>query len=79
VQVVLFTDFSQIANEQALAPKDLPTAMTEEPSPSIVGPTGAALPPKPATPPKPPRPATAHPAAGHPATHPAAAHHPAAP
>jgi rod shape-determining protein MreC len=94
VQVLLFTDFGQIANEQALAPKDLPTAMTEEPSPSIVGPTGAAVPPKPATPPKPPKPATTHaapdhpaaahsaadhPAADHPAAHPAAAHHPATP
>jgi len=47
VQILLFTDFAQIANEEALAPKELPTAMTEEPSPSIVGPTGAA-PPKPA-------------------------------
>ena len=43
VQILLFTDFAQIANEQALAPKELPTAMTEEPSPSIVGPTGGAL------------------------------------
>jgi rod shape-determining protein MreC len=42
VQILLFTDFAQIANEQALAPKELPTAMTEEPSPSIVGPTGGA-------------------------------------
>jgi len=38
VQILLFTDFAQIANEQALAPKDLPTAMTEEPSQSIVAP-----------------------------------------
>ena len=44
VQILLFTDFAQIADEQALAPKELPTAMTEEPSPSIVGPTGGALP-----------------------------------
>jgi hypothetical protein len=43
VQILLFTDFAQIANEQALAPKELPSAMTEEPSPSIVGPTGGAL------------------------------------
>ena len=48
VQILLFTDFAQIADEQALAPKELPTAMTEEPSPSIVGPTGGAIPPKPA-------------------------------
>jgi rod shape-determining protein MreC len=46
VQILLFTDFAQIANEQALAPKELPTAMTEEPSPSIVGPTGGAVKPK---------------------------------
>jgi len=44
VQILLFTDFSQLANAQALAPKELPTAMTEEPSQSIVPPipvTGA--------------------------------------
>jgi rod shape-determining protein MreC len=41
VQILLFTDFAQIANEQALAPKELPTAMTEEPSQSIVAPTSA--------------------------------------
>ena len=38
VQILLFTDFSQLASEQALAPKELPTAMTEEPSPSIAPP-----------------------------------------
>jgi rod shape-determining protein MreC len=38
VQILLFTDFSQLANEQGLAPKELPTAMTEEPSQSIVAP-----------------------------------------
>jgi rod shape-determining protein MreC len=38
VQILLFTDFAQIANEQALAPKELPTAMTEEPSQSIIAP-----------------------------------------
>ena len=58
VQILLFTDFAQIANEQALAPKELPTAMTEEPSPSIVGPTGGAIPPKPGA----VRPAVAKPA-----------------
>jgi rod shape-determining protein MreC len=42
VQILLFTDFAQLADERALAPKELPTAMTEEPSPSIVGPTAAA-------------------------------------
>jgi rod shape-determining protein MreC len=42
VQILLFTDFAQIANERALAPKDLPTAMTEEPSQSIVAPTNSA-------------------------------------
>jgi rod shape-determining protein MreC len=39
VQILLFTDFAQLADEQALTPKDLPTAMTEEPSQSIVAPT----------------------------------------
>ena len=42
VQILLFTDFAQLVDERALAPKDLPTAMTEEPSPSIVGPTTSA-------------------------------------
>jgi rod shape-determining protein MreC len=41
VQILLFTDFSQLANEQGLSPKELPTAMTEEPSPSIVAPIPA--------------------------------------
>ncbi len=45
VQILLFTDFSQLAGEQSLGPKDLPTAMTEEPSPSIAPPIpGAAKP-----------------------------------
>jgi rod shape-determining protein MreC len=42
VQILLFTDFAQLVDERALAPKDLPTAMTEEPSPSIVGLTTSA-------------------------------------
>jgi rod shape-determining protein MreC len=42
VQILLFTDFAQIANERALAPKDLPTAMTEEPNQSIVAPGAGA-------------------------------------
>jgi rod shape-determining protein MreC len=42
VQILLFTDFSQLTNEQALAPKELPTAMTEEPSQSIVAPIPSA-------------------------------------
>ncbi len=42
VQILLFTDFAQLANEQALQPKELPTAMTEEPNPSIAPPTTAA-------------------------------------
>jgi rod shape-determining protein MreC len=44
VQILLFTDFSQLTGEQALTPKELPTAMTEEPSQSIAPPipvTGA--------------------------------------
>lgn len=47
VQILLFADFSQLANAQALAPKELPTAMTEEPSASIAPPTTSApVPPK---------------------------------
>ena len=38
VQILLFTDFAQLAGAQALTPKDLPTAMTEEPSQSIIAP-----------------------------------------
>ena len=47
VQILLFTDFGQIANELALTPKELPTAMTEEPSQSIIAPsaTNALAPP----------------------------------
>jgi rod shape-determining protein MreC len=41
VQILLFTDFAQLANERALTPKDLPTAMTEEPSQSIIAPSQA--------------------------------------
>jgi len=39
VQILLFTDFAQLTDERALTPKDLPTAMTEEPSQSILAPT----------------------------------------
>jgi rod shape-determining protein MreC len=47
VQILLFSDFSQLAVAQALAPKDLPSAMTEEPSASIAPPTTSApVPPK---------------------------------
>src|ERR1700761_8177164 len=42
VQILLFTDFAQLANEQRLAPKELPTAMTEEPSASIAPPVSGA-------------------------------------
>jgi rod shape-determining protein MreC len=42
VQILLFTDFSQLTNAPSLAPKDLPTAMTEEPSQSIAPPAPAA-------------------------------------
>jgi rod shape-determining protein MreC len=38
VQILLFKDFSQLVDEQKLAPKQLPTAMTEEASQSIIGP-----------------------------------------
>lgn len=38
LQVLLFTDFAQLVDEKALAPKELPTAMTEEPSQSIMAP-----------------------------------------
>lgn len=66
VQILLFTDFAQIAGEQALAPRDLPTAMTEEPAPSA--PAGGAQTPLPPTrraaapPPKPAPSAHARPA-----------------
>jgi rod shape-determining protein MreC len=46
VQILLFSDFAQLANAQALAPKDLPTAMTEEPSQSIAPATSAPVAPK---------------------------------
>ncbi len=63
VQILLFTNFSQIANAQALAPKDLPTAMTEEPSQSIVGPIAGPTSPKPASAsPEPAKPSPATPA-----------------
>jgi rod shape-determining protein MreC len=42
VQILLFKDFSQLVDDQALAPRQLPTAMTEEPSQSIVGAAPAA-------------------------------------
>ena len=38
VQILRFTDFSQLVNGQTLVPKELPTAMTEEPSQSIAPP-----------------------------------------
>ncbi|MHB8530870.1 MAG: rod shape-determining protein MreC, partial [Caulobacteraceae bacterium] len=42
VQILLFKDFSQLVQPGALAPRDLPSAMTEEPSQSIIGATPAA-------------------------------------
>jgi len=48
VQILLFTDFAQLANEQALQPKELPTAMTEEPAQSIIAPIPTAAANKPA-------------------------------
>ena len=48
VQILLFSDFAQLADAQALAPKELPTAMTEEPSPSIAPVTASATKPAPA-------------------------------
>ncbi|MFI4973019.1 MAG: rod shape-determining protein MreC [Caulobacterales bacterium] len=38
VQIMLFKDFSQLVDERTLEPQTLPTAMTEEPQQSIVGP-----------------------------------------
>ncbi|HWA62421.1 MAG TPA: rod shape-determining protein MreC, partial [Caulobacteraceae bacterium] len=38
VQILLFRDFSQIAKAAALKPTTLPSAMTEEPSESLLGP-----------------------------------------
>lgn len=89
VQILLFTDFSQLVDENALAAKNLPTAMTEEPSQSIVPPAPA----KPATPagiisgpdkpaaPSAAKAASAGKASSKSAAKPAAkaAHHPAAP
>ena len=60
VQILLFSDFSQLADAQALAPKDLPTAMTEEPSASIAPPTTSA--------PVPLKPAATKPGAAKPTT-----------
>jgi rod shape-determining protein MreC len=44
VQILLFKDFSQLVDENALSAKNLPTAMTEEPSQTIV-PAAPAKPP----------------------------------
>ncbi len=43
VQILLFKDFAQLADRATLAPKTLPSAMTEEPATSIIG-SGAATP-----------------------------------
>jgi len=61
VQILLFKDFSQLVNEAALAPRTLPTAMTEEQRQSILGPgaTPAARPGTPATAARPGTPAAA--------------------
>lgn len=53
VQILLFNDFSQLAASAALAPKTLPTAMTEAPAPTPTPEKGVA-----------PKPASAKPAAG---------------
>jgi rod shape-determining protein MreC len=80
VQILLFKDFSQLVNEQALAPKDLPTAMTDEPSQSILGAAPAA--PVPATTPAAGASSAAKPAiragAGHRGHSGKPAHHPSA-
>jgi rod shape-determining protein MreC len=70
VQILLFSDFSQLANAQALAPKELPTAMTEEPSASIAPPTTSAPVPSKTAPskPAPPKPASSKPASSKPAS-----------
>ena len=39
VQILLFTDFSQLVSQPTLSPKQLPSAMTEEPSQSIIAPS----------------------------------------
>jgi len=38
VQILLFRDFSQLVPAGALAPRELPSAMTEEPSATLIGP-----------------------------------------
>jgi rod shape-determining protein MreC len=75
VRILLFKDFSQLADQKALLTRSLPPVTTEDPDVSILGPaatakpqaqTGAATPAAPAaTPPKPSAPtsSTAPPAA----------------
>jgi rod shape-determining protein MreC len=51
VQILLFRDFSQLVAPGALAPRTLPSAMTEEASPTILGPAAAPAAKAPAPPP----------------------------
>jgi len=48
VQILRFTDFAQLADEKALAPRSMPTAMTRQQSSSILGSTAAPRPGAPA-------------------------------
>jgi len=41
VQILLFRDFSQLVAPGALTPRELPSAMTEEPTATIIGPAAA--------------------------------------
>jgi rod shape-determining protein MreC len=50
VQILLFRDFSQLVAPASLGPKELPSAMTEEPSATLIGPTAAPAPPPAARP-----------------------------
>jgi rod shape-determining protein MreC len=78
IRILLFKDFSQLADQQALAAKVLPPVITENPDQSILGPAKPATPaPAPAAPTAAPKPAA--PAAAAPATtRPPAAIRPAA-
>lgn len=51
VQILLFSDFSQLVAPGALAPRTLPSAMTEEARPTILGPAAAPAAKTPAPPP----------------------------
>jgi len=75
IRILLFKDFSQLADQQALAAKVLPPVITENPDQSILGPARPATPPPAA--PATTAPAPAAPAAARPTTPAPAATRPA--